>query len=154
MVSQSNADLRGFHHVGITVADRDRSIRFWSTVLDVEPLWVQTLDGPYLGSIVGHPGIHLRAAMLPLPGGGRLEILEYLLDDRITNSVETANIGNVHICIETLDIDAVWARAVGAGASPVSPGPVDVTVGPNAGAKACYLRDLDGITLELIQSPG
>lgn len=154
MVSPSDAGLRGFHHVGITVADRDRSIRFWTTVLDVEPLWVQTLDGPYLGSIIGRPGINLCAAMLPLPGGGRLEILEYLLDDRTTNSADTANIGNVHICIETLDIDAVWARAIGAGAGAVSPGPVDVTVGPNAGATACYLRDPDGITLELIQLPG
>ena len=31
------------------------------------------------------------------------------------------------------------------------PGPAAVTVGPDAGAKACYLGDPDGITLELFQ---
>lgn len=82
MVTIANADV-GFHHVGITVADRDRSVAFWTCVLGVEPLWVQILDGQYLGAITGYEGIHLKAAMLPLPGGGRLEILEYLLDEGV-----------------------------------------------------------------------
>lgn len=153
MVKSTNSGVVGFHHVGITVADRDRSARFWTTVLDVEPFWVQTLDGEYLGSIVGYPGVHMRAAVLPFPGGGRLEILEYLLPDRVTNSDETANIGNVHICIEVDDIARVRARAIEAGARPVSPGPVTITVGPNRGAQVCYLRDPDGVTLELFQAP-
>ena len=127
-------DVRlGFHHVGITVADRDRSVAFWTQVLDVEPLWVDLLDGPYLGAITGYDGIHLKAAMLPLPGGGRLEILEYLTDDRAVNSDATANVGNVHICLQTDDIVARFRQAVAAGARPISPGPVRVTVGPNAG---------------------
>lgn len=143
----------GFHHVGITVADRDRSVAFWTRVLEVEPLWVQLLDGPYLGAITGYDGIHLQAAMLPLPGGGRLEILQYLLDDRTVNSDATANIGNVHICLQADDIDACVGRAVDAGARIVGSGPARVTVGPNAGAMVCYLRDPDGITLEFIQPP-
>ena len=143
----------GFHHVGITVADRDRSVAFWADVLDVEPLWVRLLDGTYLGDITGYDGIHLEAAMLPLPGGGRLEILQYLLDDRAVNSDATANVGNVHICLQTDDIDERFRRAVAAGARPISRGPVEVTTGPNAGARTCYLRDPDGITLELFQAP-
>lgn len=143
----------GFHHVGITVADRDRSVAFWSYVLAAEPLWVQVLDGPYLAGITGYEGIHLKAAMLPLPGGGRLEILEYLLDERDVNPDATANVGNVHICLQTSDIDASVSRAVSAGARLVGSGPVSVTVGPNAGAQACYLRDPDGITLEYLQPP-
>lgn len=143
----------GFHHVGITVADRDRSVAFWSLVLETEPLWVQLLDGPYLGGITGYDGIHIKAAMLPMPGGGRLEILEYLLDDRTVNSDATANVGNVHICLQADDIEACVRRAVAAGARLVGSGPARVTVGPNVGARVCYLRDPDGITLEFIQPP-
>lgn len=143
----------GFHHVGITVADRDRSVAFWSRVLGTEPLWVQLLDGPYLGGITGYEGIHIKAAMLPMPGGGRLEILEYLLDDRTVNSDATTNVGNVHICLQADDIDACVSRAVAAGARPVGSGPERVTTGPNTGARVCYLRDPDGITLEFIQPP-
>ena len=89
---------------------------FWTEVLDVEPLWVRLLDGTYLGDITGYDGIHLEAAMLPLPGGGRLEIVQYLLDDRAVNSDATANVGNVHICLQTDDIDEQFRRAVAAGA--------------------------------------
>jgi len=152
MVTIANADV-GFHHVGITVADRDRSVAFWTCVLGVEPLWLQILDGSYLGAITGYEGIHLKAAMLPLPGSGRLEILEYLLDDRVVNSDATANVGNVHICLQADDIDVGVSRAVAAGARIVGSGPARVTVGPNAGARVCYLRDPDGITLEFIQPP-
>lgn len=143
----------GFHHVGITVADRDRSVAFWSRILAAEPLWVQLLDGPYLGGITGYEGINIKAAMLPLPGGGRLEILEYLLDERAVNSDATANVGNVHICLQADDIEVCVRRAVAAGARLVGSGPVQVTTGPNSGARVCYLRDPDGITLEFIQPP-
>jgi len=152
MVTVGAGDV-GFHHVGITVADRDRSVAFWTCVLGVEPLWLQILDGPYLGAITGYQGVHLKAAMLPLPGGGRLEILEYLLEDRVVNSDATANVGNVHICLQSDDIDVCVSRAVAAGARIVGSGPAAVTVGPNAGARVCYLRDPDGITLEFIQPP-
>lgn len=152
-MSNDTVSSFGFHHVGITVADRDRSVAFWCEVLGVEPLWVRLLDGAYLSDITGYPGIHLEAALLPLPGGGRLEILQYLLDGRTVNSDATANVGNVHICLQTDDIDEQFRRAVAAGARPVSQGPVDVTTGPNVGARAAYLRDPDGITLELIQVP-
>jgi catechol 2,3-dioxygenase-like lactoylglutathione lyase family enzyme len=142
-----------FHHVGISVADRDRSVTFWCTVLQVEPLWVRLLDGDYLGAITGYAGIHIKGAMLPLPGGGRLEVLEYLLDDRAVNSEATANVGNVHICLQVDDIEKVADRAIAAGARAVSARAVPVTTGPNVGAMVRYLRDPDGITLELLRPP-
>lgn len=126
---------------------------FWSCVLGFEPFWVQLLDGPYLGGITGYDGIHIKAAMLPMPGGGRLEILEYILDDRTVNSDATANVGNVHICLQADDIEACVTRAVAAGARRVGSGPLQITVGPNVGARVCYLRDPDGVTLEFITSP-
>lgn len=95
------------------------------------------------------------AAVIDLPGGDGavLEILEYLIPDKHPNPPDTANPGNVHICLAVDDIGAMRERALACGAVPVSPGPVEVTVGPNAGARACYLRDPDGITLELLQPP-
>jgi len=147
------ADRVGFHHVGITVADRDRSVAFWSCVLGAEPLWVQLLDGSYLGGITGYEGIHLEAAILPMPGGGRLEILEYLLNERAVNSDATANIGNVHICLQADDMEACVSGAVAAGARLVGAGAGAGDGRPQCRGQVCYLRDPDGITLEFIQSP-
>ena len=144
-------NLRRIHHVGITVRDVDRSVEFWRSFLGVEPRWRQILDAPYLGRVTGYPGVNIDATIIDLPGGPVLEILNYLVDDKAPNPPETANPGNVHICLEVDDIDAMWDRAVRSGATPISPGPVEITAGPNTGVKACYLRDPDGITLELFR---
>ena len=144
-------DLQRIHHVGITVRDIDRSLEFWSSFLGVEPRWRQVLDAPYLGRVTGYPGVNIDAAVIDLPGGVILEILDYRVDDKELNPPETANPGNIHLCIEVGDIDAMWERAVRSGATPVSPDPVEITAGPNTGVKACYLRDPDGITLELFK---
>ncbi len=147
-------DLRRVHHIGITVRDIDRSVQFWRSFLGVEPRWRQVLDAPYLGRVTGYPGVNIDATVIDLPGGVVLEILNYLVDGKSPNPPETANPGNVHICLEVEDIDSMWDRAVSAGATPISPGPVEITAGPNTGVKACYLRDPDGITLELFRPVG
>jgi len=89
--------------------------------------------------------------MIDLPGGMALEILNYLVDDRVANPSATANPGNVHFCIEVDDAERGWRRAVEVGAETADSGPIDITEGPNAGARSCYLRDPDGITFELYQ---
>lgn len=64
----------------------------------------------------------------------------------------TANPGNVHLCLRVRDARAAWDRAVELGARPVrAGGPVAVDAGPNAGARAAYLRIHDDISLELFQ---
>lgn len=139
------------HHIGITVRDVDRSLGFWKAFLGTEPRWQKVLDAPYLSLITGYSGVSMNAAVIDLPGGQILEILDYRISGKTPNPPDTANPGNIHICVETDDIDALWDRAAAAGAAPVSPGPVEITAGPNKGVKACYLRDPDGITVELFQ---
>lgn len=139
------------HHIGITVRDVDRSLGFWKAFLGTEPRWRKVLDAPYLSLITGYSGVSMNAAVIDLPGGQILEILDYRISGKTPNPPDTANPGNIHICVETDDIDALWDRAAAAGGAPVSPGPVEITAGPNKGVKACYLRDPDGITVELFQ---
>lgn len=156
MVMLADADVRGLramHHIGITVADLDRSLAFWQPFLGMRPRWRRILDAPYLARVVGYPGIRIDACLLDLPGGIILEMLHYLDRDEAPHDSATAHPGNVHICLNVDDIDTQWARAVSLGARPVSDAPVEVTAGPNAGARSAYLRDPDGITLELYQVP-
>lgn len=144
--------VRGVHHVGMSVAALDAAVAFWQQFLGRPPRFRGRLSRPYLGQSVGYPGVVIDAALVDLPGGGLLELLEYQVDARVANPEATANPGNVHLCLEVDDADAVWRRAVAAGARPVNPsGPVTVDAGPNAGARAAYLRVHDGISLELLQ---
>ena len=141
------------HHVGITVGDVDRSLAFWKEFLGIEPRFHQVIDAPYLSKITGDKEIALDACWIDLPGGVILEILNYLTNEKVPNEDTTANPGNVHICIETTDAQTLFDRAVSCGARPIGTGPIDISEGPNAGARGCYVRDPDGITLEFLQLP-
>jgi hypothetical protein len=111
------------------------------------------LDRPYLGEIIGIPGVEIDGAFIDLPGGVILELLEYQTADRRANP-PAPNPGNGHICLAVEDADAAWRRAVDCGAARVCrEGPVEVDNGPNRGARVAYLRIHDGVTLEVFQRP-
>lgn len=148
------ATVTDVHHVGMSVADLDEALAFWRAFLGSEPRWRSLLDRPYLGRHVGHAGVRIDAAFVDLPGGTVLELLDYHVSGKATNADDTANAGNVHLCLGVADAGAAWDRAVAAGARPLVPeGPVEVDGGPNQGARVAYLRIHDGITLELFQTP-
>jgi catechol 2,3-dioxygenase-like lactoylglutathione lyase family enzyme len=146
--------ISGVHHVGATVADLDAAVAFWEGLLGRPTRFRGLLSRPYLGESVGYPGVAIEAAFFDLPGGVALELLDYRLDGRERVSDETKHPGNVHLCLDVTDADAVWRRAVELGARPVrAAGPVDVDAGPNRGARVAYLRVHDGISVEVFQRP-
>lgn len=138
----------------MTVADLDEALAFWRRFVDAEPRWRAVLDRPYLGRHVGYPGVRIAVAVVDLPGGIALELLDYDVADAAPNPGGTANPGNVHLCLTVDDARAAWERAVAAGARPLAPdGPIVADGGPNEGARVAYLRIHDDITLELFQLP-
>jgi catechol 2,3-dioxygenase-like lactoylglutathione lyase family enzyme len=141
------------HHIGVTVADMDRAVRFWTALLGAEARERTVLQGPQLGTMVGYPGIHIERCWVDLPGGVALELLCYLHRDEAPYDPGTAHPGNVHVCLRVDDMDAAHAHTVACGATPVSERPIDVAAGPRAGARLAYLRDPDGVTIELVQEP-
>ena len=141
------------HHIGMTVADMDRAVGFWERLLGVTSRDRGVLRGPQLGTMVGYPGIHIEVCWIDLPGGMALELLRYLERDEAPYDPGTAHPGNVHVCLHVADMDAAHAHAVACGATAVSEHPIDVAAGPRAGTRLAYLRDPDGVTIELVQQP-
>jgi glyoxylase I family protein len=143
------------HHIGLSVSDLDRALAFWERFLGIEARWQTVLERPYIAMHVGYPGVRIRAAFVDLPGGGILELLEYLEVERARLDEGSANPGHVHLCVAVPDAQRAFDRAVAYGARPVNPGgPIDVEAGPNEGARVSYLRvPPDWHTLELLQPP-
>ncbi len=141
------------HHVGVTVVDMDRSVAFWEQLLGTTSRDRRILQGPQLATMVGYEGVRIESCWVDLPGGVALELLQYLDRDEAPYDPGTAHPGNVHVCLTVDDMDAAHGRAVACGATPVSERPIDVAAGPRAGSRLAYLRDLDGVTLELLE-PG
>jgi catechol 2,3-dioxygenase-like lactoylglutathione lyase family enzyme len=140
-------------HTGLTVRDLDRSLGFYRDTLGMETVFEQEKEGGYLAAIVGYPGAHVRMAHLAFPGDPhRLELFEYIEPPSRGEAGEPRDVGITHVCLLVADVAALSERLRAAGVDFYSD-PVPVDTGANAGGVGVYLRDPDGITLELFQRP-
>lgn len=143
------------HHTGYTVSDLDRSLAFYEGQLGLEVLATQEKQGGYLAAIVGYPDAHVRMAHLRVPGADHvIELFEYLAPAGARpGRLEPRDVGVSHVCIVVDDLPAVYERLVGAGVDSFVSPPVEVDTGINTGGMALYLRDPDGIPVEIFQPP-
>lgn len=140
-----------FGHVGLQVADLDRSVAYYRDVIGLRLLERLTRDDAYLKVVVGYPEVTLDVAVLVEPASGALlELLQYLGTHGTPVDPATANPGTAHVCFQVDDVDAIWERAAAAGYGSVNP-PVTPTAGRWAGGRSVYLVDPDGIRVELVQ---
>jgi catechol 2,3-dioxygenase-like lactoylglutathione lyase family enzyme len=144
----------GAHHTGYTVSDLDRSVVFYRDMLGFELIATQEKEGGYLAAIVGYPDAHVRMAHLRVPGGDHvLELFEYLAPAGARTDVEPRNVGASHVCLLVDDLPAVYERLRERGVDSFVSPPVEVDTGINRGGFGLYLRDPDGINVELFQPP-
>jgi catechol 2,3-dioxygenase-like lactoylglutathione lyase family enzyme len=145
--------MASLHHTGLTVRDLDRSLAFYRDALGMETVFQQEKQGGYLAAIVGYPDAHVRMAHLAFPGDShRLELFQYLEPEGRGEPGEPRDVGITHVCLLVEDVAPIYERLRTAGVDFYSE-PVDVDTGANAGGIGLYLRDPDGITLELFQPP-
>lgn len=142
-----------FNHFGFNVTDLDRSIAWYSDLLGTEPVLRRRSGDPYMGELVGYEGCEMEYAYLPLPGSeATLELIEYASPRSEVVDLEINDVGNSHFCLLVEDIHAEFER-LAPKASFRSPAPVAITAGANEGGWSVYLRDPDGITIQLLQPP-
>ena len=145
---------RRLHHTGYTVSDLDRSVAFYRDLLGCEVTATQEKQGGYLAAIVGYPDAHVRMAHLRVPGGEHVvELFEYISPAGEPADVEPRNVGASHLCFIVEDLASLYDFLLERGVSSFVSPPVEVDTGMNRGGLALYLRDPDGITVELFQPP-
>ncbi len=141
-------------HVGFAVTDLDLSIRFYEALLGVPLLLRKTWDVPYVGEIVGYEGCVMDCAFFQLPNKVVLELLRYVTPATQRVDMESYNAGNAHLCLVTGDMTKDFSRMRAAGFDTFrSAAPIDIPWGPYRGGRACYLRDPDGTSIELLEEP-
>lgn len=114
----------------------------------------QEKQGGYLAEIVGYPDAHVRMAHLRAPGSEHvIELFEYLAPAGEPANVEPRNVGASHLCFVVDDLQAVYEVLRDQGVAEFVSPPVEVDTGVNRGGLGLYLRDPDGITVELFQRP-
>jgi catechol 2,3-dioxygenase-like lactoylglutathione lyase family enzyme len=147
--------VRAVHHTGYTVGDLGRSLAFYRDLLGMEEIAVQEKQGGYLAAIVGYPDAHVRMAHLRMPGGEHmLELFEYLAPTGTkATDIQPKDAGAQHLCFAVEDLPGLYEDLVAAGVDTFLSPPVAVDTGVNRGGFALYLRDPDGIPVELFQPP-
>ena len=148
--------IRGaVQHTGLTVSNLERSVDFYVRILGCTLIMAQEKTGGYLAEIVGYPNASVKMAHLSDPAGHHVsELFEYVTPAMLPTDLEPRRIGNAHLCFMVSDLDQVYAAIQNEGITFISP-PVAVDTGANAGGAGLYLRDPDGITMELFQpAPG
>jgi len=141
-------------HIGLTVGDLDRSIQFYSTVLDCVVRERAVIKGAEVEMLTGVAGAVIHTADLNLSCGGMLELLQYLGPNPTVLAQRRFDAGHSHIAFTVNDVDATRMRALSAGALDCS---LPVTLNePGSSwdqARVCYALDPDGRTIEFVERP-
>lgn len=144
-------------HFSFTVSDIEESISWYTDVLGLELVHRQRQENAYTQKLVGIDGAVLEVAQLKIPGldsaysTHMLELIEYVeARGDHPSDLPTNQVGVAHLALLVTDIHDRFARMSAKGVRFLNP-PVEITEGANAGGWACYLRDPDGCTIELLQ---
>lgn len=143
--------ILGVNHIGLTVSDVERSVRFYTQFLGFQHHGeVVPVSGPWISQITAFPDTDLRIAFLT-QGETTLELIQYV-SPRGESEVRTttADVGSAHVAVEVDDIEQLAAEMRDAGVRFVSE-PTSVTSGGWTGRKLAYVLDPDGVVAELIQ---
>lgn len=146
--------VNAVQHTGLTVTDLERSLEFYRDRLGLEVFARGERHGGYFAAIVGYPDTHVRVALVRPPGSAHhLELFQYLSPEPRAVELEPRLVGATHVCLLVDDLPAEYARLRAEGVDTFTSEPVEIDSGLNAGGLGLYLRDPDGIVVELFQPP-
>jgi lactoylglutathione lyase len=144
--------VQRIHHVGITVAQLDRSLAFYRDLLGLKVVGLS--DDEDVAAIVGLPGARVRAADLDAGNGQIIELLEYGSADKSGRVPGPDTAGSCHISLQVTGLSPALSRLARAGFTPLGE-PAKLSGGVWQDCTAVYLRDPDGVIVELIEKgPG
>ena len=142
-------------HVGITVSDLDRALAFYRDLLGLRVIADTTVAEPEVAELLGLDSVQLRIADLDSGDGRIVELLQYLQPKGRRIAYESSDSATAHVAFTVDDLDALRGRLTAAGVSIVSRRQIKISEPGGAfdGAICLYVRDPDGVILELVQRP-
>jgi catechol 2,3-dioxygenase-like lactoylglutathione lyase family enzyme len=136
------------HHVGIRVADIERSVRFYTEVFDGTPLTLPYLrEGPEAESAMGGiPGVRYLVCQLQL-SNGVVEPFQFLDPKLPTGPIAAPRGGVLHFGLQVPDVPRALERLEAAGGKRAWP-----EVRTMGTVHVIYATDPDGNLIEILDA--
>lgn len=141
--------MAALDHVNVVVADMERSIAFYRTLLNLAVVMDRVLDGDWFERLTGIAGARARCVILDAPDGGcRIELLAY--EGRAAPALsansrpDTGGLRHVAVRVACLDT----ALAALPATAEIIEVPRDIV---KSGKRMAYVRDPDGAIVELAE---
>ena len=146
--------LKGIVHVGLTVTDLDRSVAFYRDVLGLAYLGEMEMEGLETERLFQRKDCKARVAYL---NGSRemaaVEMIQFVGQEPERQTGDLFRTSISELCFFVEDIDREYRRLKEMGVEFLSePQTFDSTKYGFGKSRAVYLRDPDGIVLELLQT--
>jgi catechol 2,3-dioxygenase-like lactoylglutathione lyase family enzyme len=138
------------NHTSFTVSNVERSVSFYQDILGFKLLSLAERPPWFSELATGIKNAHLKTAYLEVPGGHRLELIQYLNPPGIKLDTRTNNVGSAHLALNVDDLHKMYQELKARGMR-FQGEPIEIPLGPNKGNWMVYLLDPDDFTLELIQ---
>jgi catechol 2,3-dioxygenase-like lactoylglutathione lyase family enzyme len=135
-------------HVGLVVADLEKSLKFWCDTMGFVVSRQMEESGPHIDAMMGLKDVRVTTAKLAAPDGNLLELLCFHSHpDKPRWAGKPNSTGFTHIALTVKDMDETLHRLEQFGAlTPAKP-----QFSPDGHVKVIYATGPEGVLLELVE---
>lgn len=148
--------LGKIYHVGLTVSDMNRSIKFYENVLGLKFIGELLMEGLETEALFQREGCRVRVAYLTSSEAIEtppLELIEFLDEPEIIHRSELHIPSISEVCFLVKDISVFYKHLVSHNVECLSePQLFDFSANGFGKSRAFYFRDPNGIVLEVMQT--
>jgi len=144
--------ISSIRHIGIVVKDLNRSLKFYSDLLELKTYMNITETGTFIENLTGIDNVKVEWIKLIIPKGGLIELLQY--HSHPDNTILPENKGFLsnkygysHVALTVDDLSKLYIKMTQLGYTSKS----EPLISPNGKVKILNCHDPDGNILELIE---
>ena len=145
-------DTAKYDHAGFITHSVEESVAFWQGVMGFRAEPVGTRREPWISTFMGVPGADVK--LVHLYGlGTHLEFIEFVTPKGAAVRPAANSPGAAHLCIRVRELAPIRAAILANGGA-LQGETTEITEGIAKGLKGLYMRDPNGIMIELVETRG